>query len=70
MKLQVDTVRALVLNALHWDLAVPPHTVKVEFLDSSGQILAYLTKTISFNVPEGKDKVVFISDQSITPQNT
>jgi hypothetical protein len=47
-----------------------PHTVKVEFLDSSGQILAYLTKTISFNVPEGKDKVVFISDQSITPQNT
>ena len=28
--LQIDSVQALVLNALHWDLAVPPHMVKVE----------------------------------------
>jgi len=30
MMLQIDNVQASVLNALHWDLAVPPHTVKVE----------------------------------------
>jgi len=29
-----------------------------------------LTKTITFNVPaDGKDKVIFVSDQSSTPQN-
>ena len=33
MKLQIDDVQALVLNALHWDLAVPPHMIKVEVRD-------------------------------------
>jgi len=28
--LQIDDVQALVLNALYWDLAVPPHTVRAE----------------------------------------
>jgi len=28
--LQIDAVQALVLNALYWDLAVPPHRVRVE----------------------------------------
>ncbi len=28
--LQIDNVQASGLNALYWDLAVPPHTVKVE----------------------------------------
>ncbi|MBV8439816.1 MAG: BON domain-containing protein [Hyphomicrobiales bacterium] len=27
--LQIDDVQALVLNALYWDLAVPPHRVRV-----------------------------------------
>jgi len=27
---QINNVQALVLNALHWDLAVPQHRVKVE----------------------------------------
>ena len=27
---QSDNVKTEVLNALHWDLAVPPHRVKVE----------------------------------------
>jgi osmotically-inducible protein OsmY len=27
---QSDDVKSAVLNALHWDLAVPPHRVKVE----------------------------------------
>ena len=30
MMLQIDDVQALVLNALYWDLAVPPHKVRVE----------------------------------------
>jgi osmotically-inducible protein OsmY len=33
MKLQIDNVQALVLNALHSDLAVPTHRVKVEVRD-------------------------------------
>jgi len=28
--LQIDDVQALVLNALYWDLAVPPHRVRIE----------------------------------------
>ena len=28
--LQIDDVQALVLNALYWDLAVPPHMVRVQ----------------------------------------
>ncbi len=30
MQSQSDDVRMLVLNALHWDLAVPRHRLKVE----------------------------------------
>lgn len=46
-----------------------PHTLTVEFQDAAGLTLPQLTKTISFAVPEdGKDKVIFVSDQSITPQ--
>ena len=30
MMLQIDNVQALVLNALYWDLAVPPHMVRVQ----------------------------------------
>ncbi|MBV8104994.1 MAG: BON domain-containing protein [Hyphomicrobiales bacterium] len=28
--LQIDDVQASVLNALYWDLAVPPHRVRVD----------------------------------------
>jgi hypothetical protein len=52
-------------------LELPPgqHTVTVEFHDASGTILPNLTKTLTVEVPaDGKDKVVFVSDQSITPQ--
>ena len=45
------------------------HTAKIEFLDQAGHVLPNLTKTITINVsPDGKDKVVFVSDKSITPQ--
>jgi hypothetical protein len=52
-------------------LSVPPgqHTVTIEFLDGGGRLLPDLTKTITINVPaNGTDKVVFVSDQSLTPQ--
>lgn len=53
------------------NLVLPPgeHVVTVEFQNRTGQVLANLTKTINLNVPsDGKDKVVFVSDQSVTPQ--
>jgi hypothetical protein len=52
-------------------LSLPPgqHTATIEFSDAAGRQLGDLTKTITINVPEdGKDKVVFVSDQSATPQ--
>ncbi len=52
-------------------LRLPPgqHTATVQFLDGGGQPMANLTKTITINVAADKhDKVVFVSDKSITPQ--
>ena len=46
-----------------------PHTATVRFEDRTGRALANLNKTVTINVPsDGKDKVIFISDQSSTPQ--
>ena len=52
------------------NLAVPPgeHVVTVEFRDGSGAVISNLTKQLTITVPEGKDKVIFVSDQSLTPQ--
>jgi hypothetical protein len=50
---------------------LPPgqHTVTVEFLDESGRIMQNLTKTMTLTVDsETHDKVVFVSDTSLTPQ--
>jgi hypothetical protein len=45
------------------------HTVAVQFHDQSGHPLPSLSKTFTVEVPaDGKDKVIFISDQSLTPQ--
>ena len=41
----------------------------MEFLDPSGRALANLTKTINLNITAAdRDKVVFVSDSSATPQ--
>ncbi|MDB6033796.1 MAG: hypothetical protein JWM16_4134 [Verrucomicrobiales bacterium] len=45
------------------------HTATVEFLDDVNHVLPGLTKTITLTVPEGKDKVVYVSDKSTSPQN-
>jgi hypothetical protein len=45
------------------------HSATVQFLDRDGQPLGNLTKTITINVTTDKrDKVVFVSDKSSTPQ--
>jgi hypothetical protein len=52
-------------------LQLPPgkHPVTVEFLDTAGRIVQNLTKTVTMNVDsETHDKVVFLSDTSLTPQ--
>lgn len=53
-------------------LPLPPgqHAMTVEFLDRQGHAIPTFTKQITLSVPEGKkDKVIYLSDQSITPQN-
>jgi hypothetical protein len=53
------------------NLSLPPgsHVLTIEFQDGAGRLLSKLTKTIRINVPsDGKDKVIFVSDQSATPQ--
>ena len=51
-------------------IPLPPgqHAATVEFLDDGNRILPGLTKTITLSVPEGKDKVVYVSDKSTSPQ--
>lgn len=44
------------------------HVVTVEFNNAAGQADPKLTKTITVNVPADRDKVVFVSDASTTPQ--
>jgi len=53
------------------NLELPPgrHTLTAKFLDGSGNALPNLTKQITFEVVSGKDKVLFVSDQSATPLN-
>ena len=48
----------------------PPgeHTLTVEFLDEAGRPLSNLTKTVVVTVDAGRDKVIYVSDKSTTPQ--
>jgi hypothetical protein len=51
---------------------LPPgqYPATVEFRDRNGYTIPNLTKTLTINVPaDGHDKVVFVSDTSITPQS-
>ncbi len=49
---------------------LPPgeNVVTVEFLDAAGRADAKLTKTLTVNIAADRDKVVFVSDTSTTPQ--
>ena len=53
------------------NLPLPPgaHVATVEFHDAAGRVLPNLTKTITINITTSdRDKVVFVSDTSLTPQ--
>ncbi len=59
----------LFLTFASFRLPPGPYTATVEFLNASRQPLVGMTKTIQFTVPEGsRDKVLFVSDKSTTPQ--
>jgi hypothetical protein len=49
---------------------LPPgqHTATLSFLDSAGAARAGFTKQVTFTVPENRDAVLYVSDQSTTPQ--
>jgi hypothetical protein len=49
-------------------LTAGQHHVTVEFRDGSGRTVAGMNKNLTINVAEGRDTVVFLSDQSIAPQ--
>lgn len=44
------------------------HSATISFLNASGAAETKFTKHITFTVPEGRDAVVYVSDQSTTPQ--
>lgn len=47
------------------------HSANVQFRDEYGRVMPELTKTVSFEVPaDGRDKVLFVSDRSLTPQKS
>ena len=53
-------------------MALPPgqHNVTVEFLEAGDKVVAKLTKQITVNIADvTRDKVVFVSDSSTTPQS-
>jgi tetratricopeptide (TPR) repeat protein len=52
-------------------MEIPPgqHAAKIDFLDEANRILPGLSKQITINVPAGPgEKVVYVSDKSVTPQ--
>lgn len=44
------------------------HSATVNFLNTAGEADSKFTKHITFTVPEGRDAVIYVSDQSTTPQ--
>ena len=59
----------LYLSFVAFEVTPGEHTLTVDFLDGQGRILAGQSKTATVNVPEGtQEKVIYVSDKSITPQ--
>jgi hypothetical protein len=57
------------LSFVSLPLPIGPHVATIQFHDSTGQVLPNLTKTITINITTtDRDKVVFVSDTSLTPQ--
>jgi hypothetical protein len=57
------------LSLVSLPLPVGQHVATIQFLDPSGRAIPNLTKTITINITTADhDKVVFVSDTSLTPQ--
>jgi hypothetical protein len=57
------------LSFVSLPLPLGQHVATIQFHDSAGQVLPNLTKTITINITTtDRDKVVFVSDTSLTPQ--
>ena len=57
------------LSFATFPLPVGQHVLTVQFLNPSGQVLPNLTKTVNLNITTtDREKVVFVSDSSVTPQ--
>lgn len=57
------------LSFVSLPLPIGQHVATIQFHDSTGQVLPNLTKTITINITTtDRDKVVFVSDTSLTPQ--
>jgi len=57
------------LSFANLGMAPGQHVITVDFRDASGLVIPNLTKTLTVDVPaDGKDKVIFVSDQSLSPQ--
>ncbi len=60
----------LYLSFAAFEASPGEHTVTVEFLDSQGRVMTGQTRTATVTIAEGaKEKVIYISDKSISPQN-
>ncbi|MGO8925857.1 MAG: hypothetical protein ACLQU3_03025 [Limisphaerales bacterium] len=57
------------LSFVNLPLPLGQHVATIQFHDPAGQVLPNLTKTITINITTtDRDKVVFVSDTSLTPQ--
>ena len=54
----------LYLGFAAFELPAGPHTATVDFLDEQSRKIAGLTKTITFEITSGTDKVIYVSDKS------
>ena len=59
----------LYLSFVAFELPPGQQTLNIDFLDEAGRVIAGQTKTVNLDVPAGAgDKVVYVSDKSVTPQ--
>lgn len=59
----------LYLSFVAFEAQPGQHTLTVDFQDDQGRNLDGLTRTVTVNIPEGgREKVVYVSDRSTTPQ--
>ena len=57
------------LSFVAFELPPGPHTLTVDFLDEAGRVLSGQSRSVSFEATAGaRDKVIYVSDKSTTPQ--